>query len=224
MERSSNFSSNSVVLTDFNRRSIFKDGTQEQALSFRGRIFSQKLISNDFEVKKNMEELSDNESQYRPAISIKHKINLRKLTQNNHAIRNTHQSLNLTNFSLKRNYLLGTPNKVVGSILFSQSGANGNLQKLLYGNQIVEQSSAKKQIERSYEQIKEKSPSRHEFLSPIKEKFKIFQNFLYQSAAQVVNSSFISNFGEPDRPATINHKWLQSQIQVQRLPQENFFE
>lgn len=40
MERSSNFSSNSVVLTDFNRRSIFKDGTQEQALSFRGRIFS----------------------------------------------------------------------------------------------------------------------------------------------------------------------------------------
>jgi hypothetical protein len=66
-----------------------------------------------------MEELSNNESQYRPAINSKNKINLKKLTQNNHAFRNTQQSLNLTNFSLNRNKLLGTPNKVVGSILFS---------------------------------------------------------------------------------------------------------
>jgi len=39
-ERASNFSSNSLVLTDFNRRSIFKDGTLEQNLSFRNRILS----------------------------------------------------------------------------------------------------------------------------------------------------------------------------------------
>ena len=86
--RSSNFSSNSVVLSDFNRKSIFKDGSNEPALSFRGRINSQKLKGSESDLKRNMEELSDNESHYRPAITIKHKINLKRLTQNSNAFRN----------------------------------------------------------------------------------------------------------------------------------------
>ena len=64
----------SLILNDINRRSIFKDSEGEPVISSRQhRIISHKVAGTKPKQFQMPEELSDNDSIYRPAITIKHK-------------------------------------------------------------------------------------------------------------------------------------------------------